>query len=91
MRRSDRKDLRKLRDQIADLFATRLNLAVPSVDIDLLESGILDSLAFVTLLVRLEEEFGLKTSIHDLELDNFRSIARIADFVAARNGGNATG
>lgn len=81
----------KLRDQIADLFATRLNLAVPSVEVDLLETGILDSLAFVTLLVRLEEEFGLRTSIDDLELENFRSIARIADFVAARNGGNATG
>jgi acyl carrier protein len=32
----------------------------------------------------LEETFGLLVSTDDLELENFRSIARIAGFVARR-------
>ena len=73
-----------LREQVASLLSGTLNLDVPSVDTDLFESGVLDSLAFVDLLLALEQHFGVTTSLEDLEVDNFRSIARIADFVAAR-------
>jgi acyl carrier protein len=38
----------------------------------------------VELLLRLEQEFGVTTSVDDLELDNFRCIDRIAEFVEAR-------
>lgn len=75
-----------LRERIARIFVTQMNLTAPSPDTDLFETGVLDSLSFVTLLAHLEEEFGLTTSLDDLEFDNFRTIARIAGFVAARNG-----
>lgn len=71
-------------ERIAALFSGTLNLDVPSVDTDLFETGVLDSLAFVDLLLALEQKFGVTTSLDDLEVDNFRSIARIADFVMAR-------
>ena len=73
-----------LREQIASLLAGALNLDVPSVETDLFETGVLDSLAFVELLLALEQHFVVSTSLEDLEVDNFRSIARIADFVMAR-------
>lgn len=79
-------DPKVLRDRIARIFVTDMNLTVPSDDTDLFETGIVDSLSFVTLLAQLEEEFGLTTSLDDLEFDNFRTIARVAEFVAARNG-----
>jgi D-alanine--poly(phosphoribitol) ligase subunit 2 len=82
-------DLGTLCDRIATLFQTSLNLTVPSIDTDLFESGILDSLTFVTFLVQFEEDFGLSVSIDDLEFDNFRSVARIAVFLASRNGARA--
>ena len=47
----------------------------------LVKAGALDSLGFVELLVHLEREFAVKISIEDLELDNFRSVARIAELV----------
>ena len=72
--------------RIAELFAAHLSVSVASADLDLFESGVLDSLAFVDLLVRLEEEFGTRATVADLEIDNFRSIARIATFVLGRNG-----
>lgn len=77
--------------RLTRMFEERLHVEVPSVETDLLETGRLDSLGFVDLLVHLEREFGTEVSPADLELDNFRSIARIAAFVSARtNGGNGT-
>jgi acyl carrier protein len=73
-----------IRQKLTELFAKKLNLEVSSVDTDLVETGLLDSLALVELLAQLEETFGLLVSTDDLELENFRSIARIAGFVARR-------
>lgn len=75
-----------LEARLAGIFERELHLAVPSFDTDLFETGSLDSLAFVDLLLALEKEFGVKISLEDLELDNFRSIARLAIFIAARAG-----
>ncbi len=73
-------------EQLTQLFAEKLQVDVPSIDTDLLEEGLLDSLSFVDLLLCLEREFGTVITLEDLELDNFRSVARIAAFVANRNG-----
>ena len=70
--------------KLTELFAKKLNLEVPSVDTDLVETGLLDSLALIELLAQLEETFGVLVSTDDLELENFRSIASIAGFVAQR-------
>jgi acyl carrier protein len=68
-------------ERLRKLFLEQLNVEVPSVEIDLLETGVLDSLRFVELLMHLEKEFGVVVSVEDLEIDQFRSIARIAEFV----------
>ena len=73
-----------LRGRIARLFADRLNLEIPSAETDLFETGALDSMGFVELLAQLEREFRVEVVLGDIEMDNFRSIGRIADFVAAR-------
>ncbi len=70
--------------ELTELFAKKLSLDVSSVDTDLVETGLLDSLALVELLAQLEETFGVSISIDDLELKNFRSISSIAGFVARR-------
>lgn len=75
----------ELRDRIVRVFSGSLNLDISSDDTDLFESGVLDSLAFVELLLQLEREFGVTTSVDDLEVDNFRSIAAIVEFVNARS------
>jgi len=74
-----------LEARIARIFETRLNLVVPSVETDLFDTGALDSLSFVELLVHLEREFGMQIPFADVELDYFRSIARIATFIAGRH------
>lgn len=76
----------RLRERIAGVFAGTLHLEVPAFDTDLFETGVLDSLVFVELLLQLEREFGVTTSVDDLDVGNFRSIDCIADFVRARAG-----
>jgi acyl carrier protein len=72
----------EIKEKLADIFLQHLNIEVPASDTDLLAAGIMDSLALVELLLRLEQTFGAGVSIDDLELDNFRSLDSIAGFVA---------
>jgi methoxymalonate biosynthesis acyl carrier protein len=78
-------ELNGWRERIAALFSEQMDVAVPSADTDLFDSGILDSLAFVDLLARLEEKFGIRVAIEDLEVENFRSIAKIAAFATGKS------
>lgn len=75
-------------DRLGALFVEHFHIAAPSPDTDLLESGILDSLQFVELLLQLEQHFGLRIRIDDIELDNLRTLERIARMVAV-NGATA--
>jgi len=77
-------DTLALQQQVTSLFAEKLNLDVASAETDLIEAGLLDSLALVELLAQLEESFDVSISTDDLELENFRSITSIAMFVMQR-------
>jgi acyl carrier protein len=81
-----RADATAVRERIAGFFRAKLNLDIPSAEVDLFETGALDSLAFVELLLLLEQAFGVRVSIDELEIEKFRSIERIAEFVMTRNG-----
>jgi methoxymalonate biosynthesis acyl carrier protein len=72
--------------RIAHILSTYHHLDIPSVEMDLFEAGAIDSLGFVELLLHLEQEFGVRVSAEELDLDQFRTIQRIAQFVIARNG-----
>jgi acyl carrier protein len=78
-------DTTAIQEKVTSLFAKKLNLVVASVETDLIETGMLDSLALVELLAQLEESFDVSISTDDLEIENFRSIASIAGFVAQRS------
>jgi acyl carrier protein len=73
-----------LEARIRRIFRDKLQVDVPSPDTDLFETAALDSMMFVELLVQLEREFGVTVVLEDIELDHFRCIERIAEFVAGR-------
>jgi len=75
-----------LYEEVARFFSERLNMAVSRADEDLLDNGILDSLAFVDLLLYLEQQFDIRIAADELELEDFRSIGKIAGLVAAHLG-----
>lgn len=66
---------------IRQLLSEKLMVEVDSPDADLLNAGILDSLALVQLLLHLEELFGVKIPLNELEIDDLRSISSIAKMV----------
>jgi D-alanine--poly(phosphoribitol) ligase subunit 2 len=68
------------------MFVESLQIKVPSPDTDFIESGMVDSLQFVELLLQLEQRFGCRIDIDDIELDDFRTLNSIARLVAARAG-----
>jgi D-alanine--poly(phosphoribitol) ligase subunit 2 len=70
--------------RIQIIFSDVLLRRVDSTKTDLLETGILDSMALIELLFNLEEQFGLTLDIIDLDLDNLRSIEKIAELVMTR-------
>jgi acyl carrier protein len=69
---------------ITELFSARLGLDIPSTDTDLFESGVVDSVSFVELLLQIETTFGIPMSLGDIEFENFRTVEKIADFIASR-------
>lgn len=71
-------------DRIGNIFVLHLNMEAPSPDTDVIESGTIDSLTFVELLAHLEQEFSIRIPLDNLDLDQFRSITRIGEFIQAR-------
>lgn len=69
---------------IERLFREELELDVPSADTDLLDAGLMDSLTFVDLAMRLERTFAFTLSLEHVDVDHFRTIHSITDFVLAQ-------
>lgn len=66
--------------KVLAIFRDTLEVDV-DVDTDVIANGMLDSLAFVKLLVELESQFGMEVDLSRLDLEDFGSVARIARLV----------
>lgn len=62
----------------------------PSVSDDdsLIETGVADSFAMITLVVLLEKSFSIKVEPEEMSQDVFSSIGRIASYVEGKLSGN---
>ena len=70
--------------ELQALFRETLNIDVPSVDADLIESGLLDSLQIVQLLLQIESDLGYRIALDEIDLDDLRSVARLARVIMAK-------
>jgi D-alanine--poly(phosphoribitol) ligase subunit 2 len=70
-------------DEIQTIFSDVLLRKGVTPSTDLLESGLLDSMSFVELLLNLEQRFGYTPNLAELDLEHFRSINKIAELVSA--------
>jgi acyl carrier protein len=69
------------RERITRVLRDTLGVEVPSPETDLIETGLLDSLALVSLLAEIEREFGFELPLDTLEVDDFRTVATAAAYV----------
>jgi acyl carrier protein len=72
--------------QLAAVFADVTGSTAPPPDADLLEAGVLDSLALVELLFAIEQELGILIPAEKLEVERFRTLARLAELLAECRG-----
>jgi len=79
-----------LLSQLSTLFLDKLNIKVPAPDTDLIESGLLDSMQIVELLLHIEQQFGLRIALEHVDFDDLRSLARIVQLIRASAPGSAT-
>jgi D-alanine--poly(phosphoribitol) ligase subunit 2 len=59
----------------------RLMVIVVSADIDLFDTGLVDSIGLVELILELEDRFGVSLPLDNLEVDDLRTVRRIADLI----------
>ncbi|WP_437854460.1 acyl carrier protein [Sorangium sp. So ce363] len=72
---------------VQQILGESLHLGPVGADVDLVESGLIDSAAFMDLFVLLEDRFGIKIEAGDMDLEHFRTAARMAAFVAGKQAG----
>jgi len=72
----------KLLDMIEELCGDEIVREDP--DIDLLEEGLIDSLDYIELLLKIEDEFGLKLSPLELTREEMATPNRIIAVVEKR-------
>lgn len=68
-------------ERLRDLMREHMQVEVPSADADLLDSGLLDSLQLVDLLLLIEQHFGRRIAIEAIDLENLRSLTSIAQLL----------
>lgn len=71
-----------LEQQIIDIFRDRFETPLASHEVDLLEAGLVDSVKIVELVLALEQRFGVQLPFEELEIDDFRTVPRLAERIA---------
>lgn len=70
----------EIEQEVEDFLAGRLKTSVPR-DQDLFATGLVTSMFAMELVVHLESVHGVSIIGGDLKLDNFRTVARMAELV----------
>ena len=76
----------ELQERVRRVIRDALSIEVESDETDLVEAGLLDSLAIVTLIAELEQELRIELPLDDFDVNDFRSVHRIARFLARQGG-----
>ena len=77
MQTTEQEIVSELRRILVDSF----HIALTPDGSGLVSRGLIDSLALVELLVRIEAEFGIRPDFNDLEIEDFETLEGIARFV----------
>jgi len=73
-----------VREYIAKEIAAGADAPPLDDETKLIESGILDSLSILKLVIFIEEQFGLKVAPDDVVPDNFQTIPAIGSYIRTK-------
>lgn len=74
----------KITDRIREFLYQFISIKDIDVDQDLFQSGLINSLFAMQLVIFLEQEYGFQIANEDLNLDNFRTLEAISRFVVKK-------
>ena len=66
---------------LAEIFTDILGIPLPDPDAELVSSGLLDSMSIITLVVEIEERFGIEIPTEDLDLTSFSTVRGMAQMI----------
>jgi acyl carrier protein len=69
------------------IFEDALSVSPPEPEVDIIASGLIDSLALVTLVFELEQEFQVQVPLEALDVEDFRTISNIVRMIQTLRGG----
>jgi len=69
--------------ELRRILRDEIQVDLPDGEVDLIDSGILDSLTFVDLIYHVERAFQVSIDITAIDLDDLRTLDRLARFIEA--------
>jgi acyl carrier protein len=72
----------QLQQGIIEIFSQRFETRLSSDQTDLLETGLVDSVRIVELVLEIEQRFGVSLPFEELEIDDFRTVLRLAERIS---------
>ncbi len=72
---------RHLPTRIITTLEQRSGVAVPSPDTDLFNTGVLDSLIFLDLMLTIESDYGIRISFESLDMQQLNSVNGICEYI----------
>lgn len=69
------------RQRVRDLLRNHLTLDIQDDEVDLIATGLVDSLTLMRLVSRIESEFQFTVLLETLDIDDFRSVSSLTAYV----------
>ena len=66
---------------VKSIVCETLTLETVAFEEDLIDSGLLDSLSMVQLMVALEEEFDIRIEPEDIDFEDYRSVKSMTEMI----------
>ena len=70
-----------IKNKLKEYICQSANLTALEDDVELFNEGYVSSLFAIQLMMFIEKEFDIKIRVPDLDMDHFKSINAIADFI----------
>ncbi len=71
----------RIRTNVTAVVCKTLTLETIAFEEDLIDSGLLDSLSLVQLMVALEEEFNIRIEPEELDFEDYRSVKSMTEMI----------
>lgn len=81
-------DCNEVAEKVSKYILDNVNLDSIEPDMDIFEEGLVSSLFAIELMTFLEKNFGIKITTNDLDMNNYKSINSITEFIYNKKTGD---